>query len=562
MNDSYLELLPLWQIVGDCYVGVEAIKRSDRTYVYLPPQPAERKELESGKEWSGTRYAFRKQVASYENFFKTTIDDIVGLMQKNKPKMRFGVKNDDESPKEILDMRFKGTRYGDGLSGLKSRLNRAQTLYGRYGLLLDVVTDDQGLNPEFCITEYPAFSILDGDYFESAFDNRKKLRWVLLDESTRKFNPESKKWLDCRRRRVLGLNSEGRYYNAAWEGDEVDGIWAAFNLDDPQESADYSLVYPTYQGACLDFIPFTACNVDRLGIDAWEPPPYLDVAQIAVGNYVVDSWYKMGLYQFATPTLVVANAEADEKNVRLGGVLWLHSAINSSHGASAQILETSGSALSELRNAKQELKDALKYSSIRDLLDGAGANSSGDALKLRTASGTAAIADIDKTGARAIEEQIRFAAIWAGATKNEASDRITFEADTTYLGQDFQLQSVVSFLQANSQNKMLSRQNAYSILERTFADVISNYEDNEAQLMTEEDSGFPSGAVNPLLSALNALPANIQSGAGDGGINAFNNGSGDSGGVSGGSDETGTENGKEPEKENVGKRKKEEEGNG
>lgn len=505
-NESYIKLLPLWRIVGDCYKGVEAIKQPKRTNVYLPPQPAERKELEAGKEFSGSRYSFRKQVANYENFFKTTIDDIVGLMQKNKPKMRFGVENDDESPKEILDMRYKGTRYGDGLSGLKSRLNRAQTLFGRYGLLLDVVTDEQGLNPEFCVTEYPAFSILDGDYFESTFDNRKKLRWILLDETTRKFNDETKEWGDCQRRRVLGINSSGIYYNAVWEGNDVDGIWAQFNLNDPQESADYTLVFPTYKGEYLNEIPFTVCNVDRIGVDAWEPPPYLDVAQIAIGNYIVDSWYKMGLYQFATPTLVVTNAEKTEKDVRLGGVFWLNSPKNSSQSANAYILETSGSALAELRNAKQELKESLKYSSIRDLLDGAGANSSGDALKLRTASGTAAIADMDKTSARAIEEQLRFAAIWAGASKSEAFDRITFEADTTYLGQDFQLQGVVSFLQANAQSKMLSRQNAYSILERTFSDVISNFEDNEAQLVSEEETDFSNSANSVLLNALNALP--------------------------------------------------------
>ena len=502
-NEAYFKLLPLWKIVSDCYEGVEAIKRPERAFVYLPPQPAERREIESGKEFSNSRYAFRKQVASYENFFKTTIDDIVGIMQKNAPKMRFGIKSDSESPKEILDLRFKGTRYGDGLGGLKSRLNSAQALFGRYGLLLDVVTDEQGLNPEFCITEYQPFSILDGDYFESNYDNRKKLRWILLDETSRKFMPETKSWVILPKRRVLGVDLEGRYYNAVWEGTEVDGIWAKFDLDNPQESADYTLVYPSYLGQYLDFIPFTVCNIDRLGIEAWEPPPYLDVAQIAIGNYIVDSWYKMGLYQFATPTLVVSNAKSNDNNIRLGGVIWLNSPANSTQAATAHIMETSGSALSELRNAKQELKDSLKYSSIRDLLDGAGANSSGDALRLRTASGTAAIAVMDKTSGRAIEEQIRFAAIWAGATKSEAFDRITFESDTTYLGQDFQLQNVVSFIQTNANTRVLSKQNAYSILEKTFSGIITNYEDNEAQLISEEADGL--GNTNPLMSAFNGL---------------------------------------------------------
>lgn len=505
MNDIYLKLFPLWQIVGDCYEGVEAIKRPDRRYVYLPPQPAEQKELLSGKEFSSTRYAFRQQVACYENFFKTTIDDIVGLMSKNKPKIAFGIEDDEESPKEVQDMRYAGTRFRDGLTSLKIRLNYAQTLYGRYGMLLDVVTDEDGLNPEFCITEYPAFTILDGDCFDSPYDSRKKLRWILLDETSRKFCPDTKRWINCPKRRVLGLNAEGYYYNAVWEGNEVDGIWAGFNLDDPQESPDYTIVFPKFKGNPLEFIPFTVCNVNQLGVDAWTPPPYLDVAQIAIGNYVVDSWYKMGLYHFASPTLTICNAKATDKDIRLGGVLWLNSSGNSTSNATAQILETSGSALSEIRHAKQELKDALRYTSIRDLLDGAGANSSGDALRLRTSSGTAAIATIDKTSARAIEEQLRFAAVWAGATMQEATDRITFEADTTYLSQEFQIQSVVSFIQANETSKILSKQNAYSILERTFPDVLSSYDDNEAQKMSDEDSAFGTMTRNPLLATLEAF---------------------------------------------------------
>lgn len=501
-NEAYLKLSPLWDIVSDCYTGVEAIKNPERMQIYLPPQPAERAELLTKKEFIGSRYAFRSQVASYENFFKTTIDDIVGLMSKNRPKICFGVENDEESPQVVRDMKWKGTRFDDGLMGLKSRLNYAQALFGRYGLLLDVLTDEDGLNPEFCITEYPCWTILDGDYFESDFNSRKKLRWVLLDETVRKFNPESKSWLPVPRRRVLGVNRNGEYYNAIFEGTEVEGVWGQFNLDDPQESPEYTLIFPRYQGSTLNFIPFTVCNVNRLGIDGWTPPPYLDVAQIAVGNYVVDSWYKMGLYQFATPTLVVSNAKKSEDDVRLGGVLWLNSGVNSQHAATAQILETTGSALSELRNAKNELKESLQYTSIRSLIDGAGANSSGDALKLRTAAGTAAIAAMDKAGARVIEEQLRYAAIWAGATKDEAVERITFEADTTYLGQDFQLASVVSFIQANEQTKILSKQNAYSILERTFPDVISSYEDNEEQKLSDEESDMSAAANNPLFTAL------------------------------------------------------------
>ena len=516
-NSQYQMLAPLWHIVGDAYLGVETIKGGSNSLMYLPPQPAERTELEKkAGDFENTRYAFRRRVATYENIYKPTIDDICGLMQKNKPRIRFGAAEDDESPQEVRDMEWRGNRYNDGVYGLKTRVNAAQALFGRYGLLLDVVTDENGLNPQFCITEYPCTAILDGDYCESSFDSRKKLRWALLDESTQKFNTKTKMWTDWAKRRLVALDANGRYYNAIFEGTDVNAAWAGFDIDFPTVSDRYELIYPTFQGEYLNYVPLTVCNVDRLGIEFWQAPPYLDVAQVAIGNYMVDSWYKMALYQFATPTLVICNAARESEDVRLGGVVWAKS--GSGQPVSVQILETSGSGLGQLKEAKQELKESLKYSSIRDLLDGAGANSSGDALKLRTASGTAAIATMDKTGARAIEEQLIYAAIWAGATPDEAFERITFEADTTYLGAEFQIQSVVSFMQTNKDARLLSRQNAYSILEKTFPGVISNFDDNEAQLMSDDDAAFSSPATDAILRAISGLQSSGLENEGEAGM--------------------------------------------
>lgn len=94
-----------------------------------------------------------------------------------------------------------------------------------------------------------------------------------------------------------------------------------------KEAQFFVLPAPSTCRACrvgerLRFIPLTICNVDRLGIENWQSPPYLDVAQVAIGNYMIDSWYKMGLCHFATPTLVICNASRESDDVRLGGVDW------------------------------------------------------------------------------------------------------------------------------------------------------------------------------------------------------------------------------------------------
>ena len=283
----------------------------------------------------------------------------------------------------------------------------------------------------------------------------------------------------------MGLDANGEFYQAVLD-DEPETRWLDFDLRRPPRG---STRYPMFRGRRLPFIPFTVCNVNHLGFDAWEDPPYLDVAHLAVANYQIDSFYKTALQNHASPTLVVANADRPDPNIALGGVIW-----PTSRGGlpiTASLLETSGRGLAELRAAKDFTKGALRYTSVRDLLEGAGANSSAEAIKLRTSTGTAAVAAIDRTGARAIEEQLVFAGIWAGATRTEAMDRITFEADTSYVVTELQLQTVSQFIAQNEKYRILSREALYRLLNKSLPGVLPTYEDNTKQLEAEQGYGEP-----------------------------------------------------------------------
>ena len=214
-------------------------------------------------------------------------------------------------------------------------------------------------------------------------------------------------------------------------------------------------------------------------MNAWSRPPYLDVARLAVENYAVDSWYKMGLYFHATPTLAVCNASRESTDVRLGGVVWPRG--SGSVPVTVSILETNGAGLAELRNAKTELRETLRYASLRELIERAGANSSSEALRIRTTTGTASIAAIDKTGARGIEEQLCFASLWSGATYDETRRRIKYEPDVSYLGAEAPLDAVVELLKANHETGVLSERSAYAFLERAAPGALPSYEDNQEQ---------------------------------------------------------------------------------
>ncbi len=480
LNPNYLTLSHKWKLVNACYTGTDAIKSPDKSWAFLPIQANEKIEWEGNPDKPRTQYELRKSMAVFENFFKPIVDDITGVMQKNPPRIRFGVEKDTESAPEVIDLNVYGNRFNDGLKGLKWRLNFNQVLYGRYGMLLDIVTDTDGLKPRFCISEYPAEKILDGELIIDNKTGLSTIKWVLLDESTYSFDRKSKTWGTYLKLRVLGIDSHRLYYQSVLEGDSCYASWSAFDFDNPPEQCT---IYPLFKQTPLRFVPFTVCNVNRLGLSEWQDPPYMDVAHIAVANYQVDSWYKIALKKHASPTLAVCNADSEPEKLFLGDAIYLRGIAQNQ--ASVSLLETSGSGLAEMRNAKDSLKESLKYSSIRDLLDGAGANSSGEAIQLRTASGTASIASIDRAGSRAIEEQLVFASMWTGSTQTEAGERIAYDADTSYLGTDFQLPAIVSLLQANQNTQTLSRVNVYSLLEKAMPGVLSSFEDNEIQKATE-----------------------------------------------------------------------------
>lgn len=474
----YKKMLPLWQYVDDCYTGVPAIKADAKRQKYLMPSPSEKDDI--GK---GGQYDMRCHLADYDNIFRSAIASMVGIMGKNPATVRFDQGDEEVTPQEVRDIDVWGNKYDDRLAGLKARLNHAQTLFGRAGLLLEVKTGKSKLDPKFVILEYDARSILDGETFQSPIDGKTRLKWVKLDESHDRFNEQTKvrEWVT--RYRILGLDGQGWYYSAVLEGADADSQWRNFDLNNPAGAA-----YPHFKTSRLPFVPFTVCNVDRLGIDEWQAPPFIDMAYSTINAYNADSIYKQALANHAKPTLVIANAQTQGKIV-LGGMLKLASSAGVQ--ADAKILETGGAGLSALGQSVDRIKNDALRRTIQGMLESAGANSSGEALMLRTAAGTATIASIDLAGARAIEEQLCFAARWAGATEREAGEWISYTVDTSYMGDTATLQEVVSLLTANSAGgrKLLSRQNLYAVLKKEFGDTISDYEDNELQVEEEEFSG-------------------------------------------------------------------------
>jgi hypothetical protein len=377
---------------------------------------------------------------------------------------------------------------------LKARLNHAQTLFGRYGLWLTPITDSAGQNPQFIIKEYTCYQIMDGETYISPSDGKKRLRWVKLDESKPVFDYTKKQWGIGRRYRILGLDAQHRYYSAVLDGANARSLWEGFDILEPLRTAlPGEVVYPVYKGTLLNFIPFTVCNVDRLGIDKWQEPPFLDMAYSTINAYNADSLYKQAMINHATPTLVVLNAKMPE-NMTLGGVMNVIGAENVK--ADVRMMETNAGGLAELGRCAKAIKEDAMRRTIFGMLESVGANTSGTAITLRTAAGTATIGAIDRAGARAIEEQLCFAAKWSGMSWEEAGENISYEVDTSYMASQGTVQEFVSLMGANLSMgaPFLSKQNLYGILQKLYPNTLTDWDINELQ---KEDEGFTTPMTAP-----------------------------------------------------------------
>lgn len=482
-NEKYRFLLPLWGKSFDCYEGTERVKAPFRREIYLPKVPSHHKYPK--------RYDAYVMRAFYENVYRPTINDIVGIMQRQNPTIAL-----EDAPDPVRSLEYWGNEQNDGLRGLKERVNFLQVLYGRCGLLLDLATDAQGREPRFQIVEYGPHRICDGETFKRFADSRKELKWVLLDETTERFIPGTKSWEVVEQYRVLGLDANGWYYSTVIPHE----AWGGFDLENPVIPPED---YPMLNGRRCDFVPFTVINATKIGINEFQPPPFLDLADTCLSMYHNSALLEQGLEFTANPTPYIIGATTTERGKEKASKtpedLGAGMIINIPNpNAKVAFLEVSGSGMALIQSEIKRQKETASLYGVRALLGSMGANASGTALELRASSGSANIASIDQTGARGIEEQIVFACTWAGMPFEAIDEKIQFRANTEYLSENITVQSLVSLLQQSQ--GFLAKQTLYELLESISPGAIPDYETNLERM--DEESDLLSTSIPQNLSLL------------------------------------------------------------
>lgn len=380
LHPEYEALISDYQLMRDCFSGQRTIKEAGDKY--LSPTSGMWIDGYPNTNPGLAAYTAYKERAMYHSYVKETIQSLLGTMYGKDPSF--------ELPSSISHLIDNATPENEPLRLFMQRVNQEQLFVGRIGILVDV--DTKGGNPY--LSTYSAETILDWDTILE--DGKKKLSYLCLDETG--WVRTEKGWKLLQSFRLL------RLFEGVYQTTVVDSL----------KTAPTDWFSPVAKGKLLTEIPFTFINT--IDICTSPPqPPLIDLANMSISIYRASADYQQSLFYQAQPTLVRTGAEGmdpSDKNMAHTGAGAL---VDLPTGGTLSYVEVTGAGLSEMRTALDTNKaKASVFTS--DFLRTGGANTSGEALKVRLEAAAATLKNIALTGAYGLENALRHALLFAGGT--------------------------------------------------------------------------------------------------------------------------------------------------
>lgn len=402
-----------WKRCRDVYDGSDRIKQKSEKYL-----PKSRWHKDGGKAGEQDYIDYKSRAVFY-SYLRDAVETALGVLKKGEPTIKL--------PPTIDFMEHAATIYHDGLTALKAKIDKLILITGCAGLQLEVNGKDAKSDaPDFYINIWQPESIHDKVFEIDPETGESYARMVLLDESDFVFNVQTKQRDFVQKWRVLGLDERGEYYTALMTPEQ----YTDFDLENPPVAADASApemgyaVYPAYRGERFKRIPFTFVNATDLSGGHYDDPPLYDLVDLVLALYRGDADYRQTLHFTASDFYKHTGCNDPQRQKKLsvgaGGIIHLGEnediAVVSSPGGGAN-----------LQLASLQQLHAMCQQRIMTLLD-VGANQSGAALQIVQNSKSARIEPINQNTGNAIAEQLRYAAEWAGMSREETFDEVVFKS--------------------------------------------------------------------------------------------------------------------------------------
>ena len=263
-------------------------------------------------EESNDAYNARLALTPFFNAFYRTIVGLKGMLFRKPPKV--------EVPEAIADMTADIDLEGNSLTSLAQEVADEVLTVGRVGLLVDYPqtnpnatrADAAALNYRPMIKLYEAEAAYNWrtDYVNGA----KVLSRVQLEEEEEVIDPDNEFKVKCEKRyRVLDL-FEGKYRQRLFKhSGNAQDIGEAVQIGED--------IFPTMNGAPMEFIPFLFIGADCVGSDV-EAPPMIDLATTNLHHYMQATSYERGCFFSGLPTMFVSGVSADDGyEIAIGGAI-------------------------------------------------------------------------------------------------------------------------------------------------------------------------------------------------------------------------------------------------
>lgn len=456
-----------WELMTDAYRGERQVKAAGTKY--LPATPGQLLDGMDTNQKGWKNYAGYLTRAKFPDLVAQSVEAMLGIMHHKPANI--------ELPPEMEELRERITIKGESLQMLLRKINEAQLVTGRLGLLADVQDDAvAGVLPY--IAMYDAGAITNWDDGTGMNDRPSSLNLVVLDET------------DYRRKDVFDWEQVTRY-RVLVVGDPQEnedyGVYQMGTFDaDGSDSSTYneaSLITPSIAGNTLDHIPFVIINSKDVVSDP-DDPPLLGLARLSMTIYRVEADYRQCLFMQGQDTLVIIG-DLDDGETRAGA----GAKISLPEGGDAKYIGVSSKGLTEVREALQnDQKEAAEMGG--KLLDNRSGNAeSGQALHIRVSARTASLHQIALAGAEGLQQLLRSMAIWVGADP----EKVIITPNTDFADDEVTGQDAVQWMSAKSLGLPLSLRSVHTWLKEKdvtkmeFEEELSEIEKEKAAMDDEPD---------------------------------------------------------------------------
>lgn len=445
-HPAYAACLDDWRLMRDLKRGERFVK--DRGEVYLPATAGMyhrgMSSTATGSQPGLTEYNAYKKRAVVPDLVPAGIAAMVGIMHRKDAVI--------EVPGGMESWLDEITQEGESAQGLLRRMTEEILTTGRIGLVVDV---EDGVNTAPYIATYNAETVI--NWYDGAPGERRKLRFVILDESTNTVG-EDFNWTAETIYRVLYLDDSGQY--------------ATFTETQGLRSAE---VEPMISGNRLDRLPFVFVGSTDLTSDPNEIP-LLGLGRLSMTIYRAEADYRHTLYMTGQDTLVIKGPLQGDELPFVGAGAWL----NVDAAGDAKYIGVSATGLPEQRAALENDYRRAAEMGARLLSATGGDAESGEALRIRVAARTASLASVAQTAAAGLEDALKIMAEWAGMD----ADAVSVVPNIDFADDPLAAREVLELMQAKAMGAPLSRQSVHDLMREREMTMLS-YEE-EIDLIEQE----------------------------------------------------------------------------